>query len=93
MDRINELIAACRLMEKDHRPEGFPPILMRDVTLLCNVIEQMYPVLDRLQDRLEAGARIEFQNSKWHLFDSDGEQVCYGDSIREMLVNLIMVDC
>ena len=57
------------------------------------IIAQMIPALDRLQDRLEAGDRIVFQDGKWRLFDSEGEQVCSGDSIRDMLISLIMVDC
>ena len=93
MMAIDSLIESCRLLEKDHGPEGYPAIQMWQVSMLCNAIKQAIPSLDRLQERLEAGAKIVFQDGKWWLFDKDSEAICYGNSIREMLINLIFVDC
>ena len=87
------LIQSCRLLERDHLPEGYPAIQMKDVSMLCDAVENAIPVLDRLQERLEAGSRIAFQDGRWCLFDGEGEWVCSGRSIRAMLVNLIFVDC
>ena len=51
------------------------------------------PALDLLEIRLELGCQIEKCDMGWCLFDTDGECVCYGKSIRQMLVNLIFTDC
>ena len=51
------------------------------------------PVLDILETRLDAGCQIEKCDMGWCLFDTDGECVCYGTKIRQMLVNLIFTDC
>ena len=91
--KIELLIESCRVMEYDHAPDGYPAIQMRDVSMLCDAVENAIPSLDRLQDRLEAGSKISFQDSRWCLFDKEGEWICSGESIRQMLVNLIFVDC
>jgi len=93
MDRIKELIAACRRMEKGQDCDAYRTIPIQDVKLLCDTIEQMHPVIDRLQDRLEDGYTIEFQDGKWYLFDLACEGICSGNSLRDLLINLIMVDC
>jgi len=93
MIEINKIIESCRLLEQDHEPDGYPAIQMKDISLLCDAVEKAIPALDRLQDRLEAGSGIVFQDNRWYLFDADGEVVCYGKSIREMLIDLIFVDC
>ena len=51
------------------------------------------PALDLLETRLQAGCQIEKCDMGWCLFDKEGECVCYGTSIRQMLVNLIFTDC
>ena len=51
------------------------------------------PALDLLETRLDAGCQIEKCDMGWCLFDTDGECVCYGTTIRQMLVNLIFTDC
>ena len=50
------------------------------------------PALDLLQTRLDAGCLITEQDSRWYLFDRDGETVTSGDTVREMIVNLIFTD-
>lgn len=54
--------------------------------------EEVIPSLDRLQEQLEAGAEIKWQDGKWMLID-DGGVICYGANIRQMLVNLIFTVC
>ena len=50
------------------------------------------PALDLLQARLELGCKIEYQDDMWCLFEKDGEYVTGGDTVREMIVNLIFKD-
>ena len=49
------------------------------------------PSLYLLQDRLEAGCEIKKQSGQWYLFDSDGESVTSGATVREMIINLIFI--
>ncbi len=55
--------------------------------------EEAIPSLDILQTRLEQGAVIRCQDDHWILFDKEGEMICIGKSIRQMLMNLIFTDC
>ena len=50
------------------------------------------PALDLLQARLEAECKIEYQDDMWCLFEKDGEYVTGGDTVREMIFNLIFID-
>ena len=54
---------------------------------------KIFPVFDLLEQRLHEGCYISHQEDFWILFRDDGESVCHGKSIREMLVNLIFMDC
>jgi len=49
--------------------------------------------LELLEARLSEGCKIEHQDGKWHIFEADGEGVCSGETIRELLINLIFTDC
>jgi hypothetical protein len=51
------------------------------------------PALDLLETRLRAGGYIDKSDVGWTLRDKDGKHVTYGTSIRQLLVNLIFVDC
>jgi hypothetical protein len=51
------------------------------------------PALDLLEIRLQAGCQIKKCDMIWCLINKNGECVCYGDSIRQLLVNLIFTDC
>ena len=52
------------------------------------------PALDLLQARLEAGCEIkEDSDGTWCLFDVSGEYVTGGETVREMIINLIFTDC
>ena len=55
--------------------------------------DTVIPALDRLQDRLEQGCRIEYQDDLWWLFESSGEGVVSGKTIRALIVSLIFTDC
>lgn len=92
-NKLELLIDSCRLLEKDHKPDGYPAIPMRDITMLCDAVEGAIPGLDRLQERLEKGATIIFQDNRWNLFDKQGNGICSGKTIQQMLLNLIFVDC
>jgi len=60
-----------------------------------------YHCIDRLQDRIDESCKIVIfdkiegvrHEKKYCLTDSKGELVAYGMSIRELLVNLVLVDC
>jgi hypothetical protein len=55
--------------------------------------DPLYPVFDLLEARLLDGCYIGRVDKAWWLFDEDGEGICTGQSIRELMVNLIMVEC
>lgn len=55
--------------------------------------EQFYPVLDRLEERLNEGYYIVKQHDSWWLCRPEGDGHCRGKTIRELLVNLIFTDC
>jgi len=59
-------------------------------------LKSLIPALDLLQDRLSQGCYIEHQDGKWWLFngvaEKHGEGICSGETIREMLINLIFVN-
>ena len=40
-ETIDQLLARMRLLEKDHSPEGWPAVQMKDVTALCDEIERL----------------------------------------------------
>jgi len=50
------------------------------------------PSLDILEEYLRRGFYIDFEDNKCVLFQECGECFVYGDTLREMLVNLIMAD-
>ena len=49
------------------------------------------PSLDLLQAKLEAGCKIVEEDSWWCLFDKDGKYVTSGDTLRLMILNLIIL--
>ena len=53
------------------------------------------PALDMLEKELQAGARIipiDDEHYNWKL-ENEEELICYGKTIRDLIVNLIMVRC
>jgi hypothetical protein len=57
------------------------------------ITSKLLPCLDLLEERLKQGFEIKFQDDLWWLFDEKGEGHCSGESIRKLMVNLIMTDC
>lgn len=92
-DEIVEMVKKLRLLEKDHKPSSNVSAKMEDISTLCHLVENAVPSVDLLQARLEAGCEIAHQDGTWHLFDKDGEGVTSGRSLRDILLNLIWMDC
>lgn len=64
-----------------------------EIDRLRMIIKEIVPSLDLLQTRLERGEYLAKQDGLWYLFDVDGEGVVSGKNLRELLINLIWVDC
>ena len=88
MTNTDELIKRMR----ENLALGFPPS-PEEVSALCDAVEGAIPALDLLQARLEAGASIDKQSGRWHLFAANGNSITSGDTVRSMLQNLIFTDC
>jgi hypothetical protein len=54
--------------------------------------DPLYPVFELLETRLLEGFYIKHQDDVWWLFNPDGEGHCSGKTLRELFVNLILVD-
>jgi hypothetical protein len=52
-----------------------------------------YPVLDLLEAHLDGGAYIFRGDNLWMLCHPNGGVHVFGETIRAMLVNLIMLEC
>lgn len=92
-DETVEMVKKLRLLEKDHKPSSNVSIKMDDISTLCYLVENAVPSIMLLQTRLERGEYLAKQDSEWHLFDSDGEGVTSGKTLRDILLNLIWMDC
>lgn len=64
-----------------------------NISALCDLVENAVPSIDLLQQRLERGEYLSKQDGKWWLFNKDGEGVICGNNIRDILLNLIWIDC
>lgn len=60
MKDVMELIERLRGFEIDHKPDGWPAIRMRDVSALCNAIDE----LTELSERLKNEAQIHAQEAR-----------------------------
>ena len=87
------LISRMRGLEIDHGPDGWPAIQMKDISALCNLVENAIPSIDLLQSRLERGEYIKKQDGRWRLLDENEEGFISGESLRDILLNLIWTDC
>lgn len=90
MELIEKLRSGCGWARCGEINEDVTNELMSEA---ADTIERMMPMLDILQERLSDECYIKLQAGRWYIFDGRGESVCSGESIREMLVNLIFVDC
>lgn len=59
----------------------------------CPYRKNFIPALDSLQVRLERGEYLAKQDDLWHLFDKGGEGVTSGKDLKNILINLIWMDC
>jgi hypothetical protein len=50
----------------------------------------LYPCFDRLQELIDQGATIEKQGNGYFIFDSDGEALFSGDTIRDLMIYMIL---
>lgn len=91
--KIDKLISSMRGLEIDHEPEGWPAVKMKEITALCAAVEGAVPSLDLLEAHLDKGAYIAKQEDRWHLFAKDGDGIVSGETIRNMLMNLIFLEC
>jgi hypothetical protein len=89
---VDKLLKRMRLLEIDHEPDGWPAVQMKDISKLCNLVENAVPSIDLLQARFERGQKLAMQDGKWHLFDKEGEGVTSGKTLRDILLNLIWMD-
>ena len=90
---VEQLVSSCREYEIDHEPDGWPAIQMRDVSALCDAVDSVVPGIDRLEDRLLAGCEITRQESRWYLHDRGGEYITSGDTLRQLIINVVFIDC
>ena len=80
---------SMRSIMDDHEPDGWPAIQTKDVSRLVAIVDGLIPVLDRLEQWLARGARIVYQDNEWHIFKASGDGVVSGNTIRELLIELI----
>ena len=88
-----KLIANMRRFQADHKPDGYPPVRMGDISILCDMVEGAVPSIDLLQTRLENGEELRYQDGAWWLFDKAGNGRATGITLRGLLQNLIWLDC
>lgn len=89
MTPTNEFLSSMRAIVDGKTTTDILVVDAEDITCLLEIIDGLVPVLDRLEEWMMKGATIKRQGAAWHLFRDDGEGIVSGDSIREMLTNLI----
>jgi hypothetical protein len=52
----------------------------------------LYLAFDLLETRLLDGCYIGRQDGSWWLFNADGDGICSGVTLRDLMVNLIFTD-
>ena len=87
-----KLIANMRRFQADHKPDGYPPVKMCDISILCDMVEEAVPAIDLLQKHLENGDKLRYQFGAWWLFDKAGNGGATGITIRRLLQNLVWLD-
>lgn len=58
-----------------------------------NIFENTVASIDLLQTRMERGEYLVYQEGEWFLFEKSGSGVTNGKTLRELLINLIWIDC
>ena len=90
---MNKLLKKMRKLTQQYEHLDRVPVQMSDIAGMCDLVENAVPSIDRLQDRLEQGCRLAKQDGRWWLFDAEGEGIAGGETLRDVLVNLIFMDC
>ena len=90
---IEKFLQNMKYLGKDYKPDAYPPVQTKDILAMVKLIKNMVPSIDLLQTRLENGCYLSKQDGEWWLFEEDGEGICGGKNLRDILVNLILLDC
>ena len=88
----NEFIKKIRKLEKLGKNDS-TIVKGEELSKICFIIENFIPAIDLLEKRLENGCEIVRQDKKWYLFDDEGEPITNGETLRDILINLIFLDC
>jgi len=91
MDDIDDVIEKIDIFKGSGKEYKFRKT--SDILRLCKLLENEIPAMGLLKTRLENGGYIEKIGGRWRLFDAVGEIVVVGDSLRQILIALIWVDC
>lgn len=75
---------------RDYSSRDAAEILSAEVVRLREL--PLYPVFELLETRILEGFYIKHQDDIWWLFNPEGNAHCWGKTLREMFVNLILVD-
>lgn len=91
---VETLLASMRCLAEDHEPEGWPAVQMKDITALVKLVDQSIPSLDLMETRLRAGQRIEVgPKGEIQLVGLDDSVEASGDTLRQLMMQLIWLDC
>lgn len=96
MTDIDETIKRIRKSIKNHigAREDFklePMQSHTDVLAICDAAESATMAIDALQKHIDLDACIRRKGVRYHLFDAYGNTLASGDTMRDMLKNLIGV--
>lgn len=88
LERMSNHIA----MMAPHQKERLTGQLLIEARDALRVVQDGFPVIDRLQERLEAGCVIKWRGHRWCLVNPDDSLIVSGLTVREMLTNLIFAE-
>ena len=88
IDDLTEKIEMFQYTEKEYRYQK-----PSDILRLCDLLKGEIPAMNLLKTRLENGCHIERQKGRWQLYGENGEKSVSGDSLKQILIALVWVDC
>jgi len=88
IDDLTEKIEMFQYTEKEYKFQK-----PSDILRLCDLLKGEIPAINLLKTRLENGCHIERQKSRWQLYGENGGKLVSGDSLKQILVALIFIDC
>lgn len=94
--KIEEKVNSFRELEKKYKPEDFPPITMKDISELCDIIDNAIPILDLLGDKmLNEGhyIKVNKDENRFELYDGNNLIISSGGDLRWLLTNCIFMWC